>query len=439
MKGTRTAFFTSLALSLALAATPVMAQKAKAKRLFDKGVAAMEDHDYKEALEHFEGAYEAAPHWAVLAHIGNCHAKLNEPVESIGAYEKYLKEGGEDIPKDERKAARKALAEQRKKVGVLHLLVKPKGTETKIDGQSIGESPFEEILLKAGPHHLLVIRGDQEEERDISIYSGKELTVRMYPEDDSVAAVVGAGEEPEPAEEPGEEPEPAEEEPAEEPEPEPEPDGVLSVEANVEAAQVNVDGEEKGETPYEETYPAGPLQLKVNADGYLGFGDSIDIEGGMLNSVYVTLAGEDEKPERLSIPFWIAAGAAGAGLVLGGVGWGVFGYNKSSESNYAETIEDIEDVTDLNYNQDCSGDTVPDEVTRYYCTTEYNRRDYADKAKLGLGMAIPGTILFAAGGTMAALFFFKPEWFFGPSTDAEITITPLITDEQASMALGGTF
>ena len=39
---------------------------------------------------------------------------------------------------------------------------------------------------------VVVIRDDEVEERDINIYSGKELTVRMYPKGDSVAAVVSA-------------------------------------------------------------------------------------------------------------------------------------------------------------------------------------------------------------------------------------------------------
>ena len=42
----------------------------RAARAFDRGVSAIDNHDYKAALESFKTAYELMPHWRVLAHIG---------------------------------------------------------------------------------------------------------------------------------------------------------------------------------------------------------------------------------------------------------------------------------------------------------------------------------------------------------------------------------
>jgi hypothetical protein len=438
MKRIQIAWFVGIALIL-LAAAPAHAQKAKAKKLFDQGVAAMDEYDYKAALSSFTEAYKAAPHWAVLAHIGNCHAKLNQPVESIKAYEQYLKEGGEDIPADQRDSARKALEEQKRKVGTLILLVKPSNAKVNIDGEVIGSPPFEEISLKAGPHHILVIRDGVEEERDISIYSGKELTVKMYPKDDGGAAVapVPASAPPskaEPKAEPKPEPEPV---PVPEPEPEPEPeDGILIVSANVEGAAVEVNGEDAGNVPYEGTHAAGQLSLGVSADGFLTYSGSLMLQGGMRTGVNVNLVGEDEQPERLSIPFWVAAGVGAVGLVGAGVGWGIFAYNKNSANNYADAIAGMP----YTWSGTCLGEGgVSPGAELYYCETEWARRDYEDKSKVGLAIAIPSTILFAAGGTMAALFYFKPEWFFGAESGAEITISPLATGDQTGLLLGGRF
>jgi hypothetical protein len=444
MKRMQFVVLAGIALALIFATSPAQAQKAKAKKLFDQGVAAMEEYDYKGALASFADAYKAAPHWAVLAHIGLCHAKLNQPVDSIKAYEQYLKDGGDDIPADQKDSARKALEEQKRKVGTLILLVKPSDAKVKIDGDDIGSPPFEEILLKAGPHHILVIRDGVEEERDISIYSGKELTVKMYPKDDAVAvAPVPAPAPPQKAEpkpEPQPEPEP-EPEPAPEPEPEPEPaptEGTLAVNANVEGAAVAVNGEAAGEVPYEGTHPAGPLSLGVTAEGYAPFSRDLVLQGGMRTGLEVTLVGEDEQPERLSIPFWIAAGVGAVGLVGTGVGFGVFAYNKNSANNYADAIS--HDVfSGYTWDGNCSDGQVSPGTEKYYCETEWARRDYEDKSKVGLAIGIPSAILFAAGGTMAALFYFKPEWFFGVESDAEITISPLATGDQTGLLLGGRF
>ena len=185
-------------------------------------------------------------------------------------------------------------------------------------------------------------------------------------------------------------------------------------------------------------------QLSVGADGYLSWSDSVSVAGGQLNTVDVSLVGEDEKPERLSVPFWIAAGVGAAGLVAGGIGWGMFGYYKNSEGNYEDAIAGIplDQATGqpYNWNDYCADGYVSDNPAEiYYCDSEWKRRDYADKAKGTLGLAIPGTILFVAGGTMAALFYFKPEWFFGAESDAAITIAPVATNEGGSLLLGGSF
>ncbi len=429
------ALFTVLAVFTTLS-FPAAAQKAKAKKAFDKGVVSMEDHDYKKALQSFETAYKAAPHWMVLAHIGNCHAKLNNPVKSIAAYEQFIKDGGDDIDPDERNAARKNIREQRKKVGTLFLLVKPKSSRVNIDGESIGNPPFEEILLKAGPHHILVIREEEEEEKDISIYSGKELTVRMYPKDDSMAAVVTPKPKPKPKPQP---------QPQPEPEPEPEPiEAVLMVSTNVDPAMVILDSEERGETPFEEDLMAGAYNLEVGAEGYMPYADNITITGGMVNTFNVSLVGEDEKPNPLSTPFFVAVGIAGAGLIMGGIGWGVYGTNKSSADNYGSELDNLENPDDgdpFNWNVDCPDGVVltPGTAHDYYCRNEWERREYESKAKTGLGLGIAGTSIFVVGGAMAALFYFKPELFFGAESDAQIILTPIATGDQTALMLSGRF
>jgi hypothetical protein len=454
----------SLVAVVMLVASPADAQKAKAKKEFDKGVTAMDSHDYKTALVHFQAAYDAAPHWMVLGHIGNCHSKLNDPVNAIKAYEQFLKDGGDDIDAEQRTAARQNLEEQRKKVGVLHLLVKPKESKVEIDGDSYGNPPFEEILLKAGPHHIIVVRGEDEIEQDFTIDAGKEKTIKIYPKDDTVAAIVAPVPAPEPAPEPAPpppktgpsmvtddaapfmEPAPA---PAPEPAPEPAPppapaEGVIRVSANVEGAAVELDGAAAGAVPFEQTVLAGEHQVVVTSEGYLSFSTTVSVAGGMASALDVSLVSETDKPSRTNPGFIASASVAGVGLVTGVIGWVVFGKNTSSADNYQQGLYNFYNAThttpdDWDFGTDCSSSTVDGEDAKYYCTTESKRRSYEDNKKVGLGLGIAGTALFAVGGTMAALFFFKPELFFGKESEGNVSLVPVATNDHLGLVLSGEF
>ncbi|MCP4601030.1 MAG: hypothetical protein GY847_10980 [Proteobacteria bacterium] len=391
-----TAFFTVLCLGLVLNSPAALAQnkKDKARNLFNKGVAALEDHDYRVALDLFDDAYRTSPHWMVLAHIGTCYAKLNKPVSAIWALEKFLEDGGEDIDPEEREVARRLLGDQRKKVGVLNLIVEPHGSEAKIDGESIGKAPLERRIIKAGPHNIIIIDGNTITDKDVHIYAGQENVVRI-PDEKSAPPVVAVTPAAAPIPEKPTMDEPVEATPLPEPDPEPEIE------------------------PYSEA-------------SYDDFDEDIPVD--------------EEMPNGVSVPFFVAIGVAGAGIVTGGLGWGLFAYNNASEANYAVEIEGqlFESLTwadTCNSGNSTEGDeiTVGTEKERYFCDTELQRREYARKARVSLIPAITGTCITALAGTAALLFYFHPEWFSSNESTASITLTPMVSSSHPGLILSGTF
>jgi hypothetical protein len=65
----------------------------------------MQDPDgarYAEAYVEFKAAYAASPSWKILGNLGIAAMKLERDGEAIEAFEKYLKEGGEELDPDER-------------------------------------------------------------------------------------------------------------------------------------------------------------------------------------------------------------------------------------------------------------------------------------------------------------------------------------------------
>ncbi|MDJ0764770.1 MAG: hypothetical protein QNJ97_17450 [Myxococcota bacterium] len=386
---------TSLFLMSALSA-PAVAQnkKTKAKRLFDEGVAALDRADYETAVTAFEEAYKTIPHWAVLAHIGSCYAKLSRPVESIQALERFLAEGGEDIRPDERDIAIRLLEEQKKKVGILHLVVKPNGTQARIDGESVGYAPFKKIPLSVGPHRISIAHGDKTMEKDVYINPGEEVTVRYPKQEEAPAAPAVA---------------PPIKEPTSTPTPQP--------------------TEPKQEVPDQDT-----------SDEWT----SSSFSQSGTRDIVPRPAISPPPPNDTSGPYWVAFGVAMAGLATAGVGWPLFIYYNNSENNYADAISgdtfDGFSWTDTCRSGDTSVDFDEDEQAEvYFCNQEQSRRYFEKMRKRMLIMSIAGTSVAVAAGTTALIFYFHPEWFSSKNDRVKLRVTPVANASFAGLMLGGTF
>jgi hypothetical protein len=164
-------------------ACPAFSQKKKAKVLFDAGVAALDQKDYSKALKSFQEAYELSPHWAVLAHIGTCFVKLDQPEKAIESFQQFLEQGGEMIPPDEKRTAEDMIQQEKQKLGTLVLSVTKDGLEALVDGESVGKSPYKEVILTPGHHEIVVIFGPNDTvKRDIDLAAGQEFLLHVEQE-----------------------------------------------------------------------------------------------------------------------------------------------------------------------------------------------------------------------------------------------------------------
>jgi len=102
MKRTRTEGSKVLACWLVattlLHATPASAQteadRAAARALFDHGLTLAKRGDYAAALDEFQRAYAAVPHYGVLYNIGQAQLALGRGDEALRTFRRYLGEGG---------------------------------------------------------------------------------------------------------------------------------------------------------------------------------------------------------------------------------------------------------------------------------------------------------------------------------------------------------
>lgn len=352
-------------------------KRIKAKRLFDRGVLALESQDYRTALDSFMAAYETSPHWMVLAHIGACYAKLDDPVQAIYTLEQFLEDGGGDISLEERKSARKLLEEQNQKVGVLYLIVEPAGSEAKIDGKSIGFSPFDRVLLRKGQHRLEVVNNGSWVSETITIAAGQEVTLRLP---DKRGQVAGA-------------------QPAVEPLPELQ-----------EAPPTNVD-------------------MFSDTDEAFRFDAS------------ETPQMDKQKTWGVSAPFYVALALTGAGLLTGGIGGGLYWHYAASERNFSDKLSEPQWADYSWKDTCHSGElhTVKDEAEQYFCETESTRRNYERLAGKAFVPLIAGGTVVLVAGVASLVFYFNSHWFVKKEEEPVVAITPVFMNNYNGLMFSGRF
>jgi tetratricopeptide (TPR) repeat protein len=88
-------------------------QRASARAHFARGVALAKAHDYAQALNEFQQAYAAVPHFSVLYNIGQARLALGESAEAISVLQRYLDEGGSQIDAKRRAEVEATLQRER--------------------------------------------------------------------------------------------------------------------------------------------------------------------------------------------------------------------------------------------------------------------------------------------------------------------------------------
>lgn len=118
---------------------------AEARRRYDLGLKLYEDGNYEASRIEFERAMELAPSYRILYNIGQAYKQLNNYVASVSAFERYLTEGGAEVPEDRRNTVKAEVAELRKRIGTIRVTTKA-GAEILVDGVVVGKAPLAEAL-----------------------------------------------------------------------------------------------------------------------------------------------------------------------------------------------------------------------------------------------------------------------------------------------------
>jgi len=143
----------ALALAAISHAPSAAAQTNEARVAFQSGVQAYAAQHYAEALEAFRTAYRIRPHPSVLVNIANCYVALNRPQDAISTFERFLNDPTVSPSPQQRTEIETALAEARRHLATINVLVFPPGAEVYLDGDLVGTAPLRRPLQTGpGPH-----------------------------------------------------------------------------------------------------------------------------------------------------------------------------------------------------------------------------------------------------------------------------------------------
>ena len=171
---------------------PTRAQQQEAATRFKKGLELFKDGDYQAALIEFRRANELAPNFNVLYNIGQVYFQLQDYPNALNALERYMSEGGGNIPSSRRADVQRDIDKLRARTANMEIVVTVPDADVAIDDVVVGKSPMAKpILVSAGRHKVTISKvGFTSTSKVVEIASGDSLKVPIDPVEQKVAPIV---------------------------------------------------------------------------------------------------------------------------------------------------------------------------------------------------------------------------------------------------------
>ncbi|MBX3229707.1 MAG: hypothetical protein KIT84_05185 [Labilithrix sp.] len=143
---------------------------------FERGVQLYEGENYEGALVEFTTAYELSKNYKLLYNIAICQTALKDYVVATETFQRYLADGGAEIPEARKADVNERLAKLA--LNVAHVTVTtdaPPGTTLMIDDQPVATTPLpESIAVKIGRRQFSIVVNGRRAAQTVSIASGNE-------------------------------------------------------------------------------------------------------------------------------------------------------------------------------------------------------------------------------------------------------------------------
>jgi len=146
---------------------------AEGRSRFQRGVEFYKEGDFRAALIEFKRAYDAAPNYKVLYNIAQTSLELQDYATALKNFEKFLADGGADVPAARRAQIVEEMDRLGKRVARVAVEVNVTGAEVLVDDVSVGKAPLSEpIVVSAGRRRLTATFDGKSTTRVIDVAGG---------------------------------------------------------------------------------------------------------------------------------------------------------------------------------------------------------------------------------------------------------------------------
>ncbi|MEZ4297109.1 MAG: PEGA domain-containing protein [Polyangiaceae bacterium] len=164
----------------AAAQSPVSAAQAEAEQRFRRGIELYKEGDFAQALIELKRAYSLAPNYKVLFNIGQVQFELGEYAGALRTFEKYLAEGGAEVPEEKQVSVKADLQKLRLRVGRIEIVTPTEGAEVSIDDVPVGKTPLaEQLLVTAGRRRVTLSHAGRTLNRVVEVAGGEVAKVEL--------------------------------------------------------------------------------------------------------------------------------------------------------------------------------------------------------------------------------------------------------------------
>lgn len=135
------------------------AEQTEARERYARGLELVAQSNYDAALIEMHRAYTLNPSYKILYNLGQIYLHLNDYAAAQTNFERYLNEGGSDVPAGRLTEVNQELLKIRPHVAKVNLDVQGEGAEVLVDDATIGRSPLRKtVLVNVGKHKFSAVR-----------------------------------------------------------------------------------------------------------------------------------------------------------------------------------------------------------------------------------------------------------------------------------------
>lgn len=127
----------------------------RARGHLEQGQQFYDEEAFEAARAEFVRAYELTKSYKVLYNLALVTAQLNDFAGAYRHYERYLKEGGDEIPAARKDEVAASMERLRRRTALVEVVPDPKDAEITIDDKPIGKAPLAApYMLNPGEHKV---------------------------------------------------------------------------------------------------------------------------------------------------------------------------------------------------------------------------------------------------------------------------------------------